>query len=68
MDWQPISTAPRDGTKIIVFRPVFDGTYIPEVGVDWFGVYCGRRCWAKSREDTQPTMWQPMPQPPRRKS
>jgi hypothetical protein len=59
--WQPIETAPKDGTRIIVYRPHFDDKYIPEVGVDrWFE----NRCWGHSREDCQPTMWQPMPAPP----
>lgn len=61
-DWQPISTAPKDGTDVIVYRPHFDGAYIPMVGVD----YWSRRlqCWAKSRKDTPPVAWQAMPEPP----
>lgn len=64
LEWQPIETAPRDGTKIIVFRPIFDGTYIPRVGVDWFGLYGGEGTWGRSRKDTPPTHWMPFPAPP----
>jgi hypothetical protein len=60
-EWQPIDTAPKDGTDIIVFRPKFDGDYIPIVGVDWWSIRL--KCWGKSRADTQPTLWQPMPKP-----
>jgi len=66
--WQPIETAPKDGTDIIVYRPKFDGDYIPQVGVDWWmlpsktGFYS--ECWAKSRKDCPPTHWQPLPKPP----
>jgi hypothetical protein len=59
--WQPIGTAPRDGTDIIVYRPKFDGQYIPEVGTDYW--HERLNCWGKSRPDTLPTHWQPFPQP-----
>lgn len=60
--WRDISTAPKDGSKIIVYRPIHDGNYIPKVGIDyWFK----NRCWGKSRSDTQPTHWQPLPEPPK---
>jgi len=60
-DWQPIETAPRDGSDIIVYRPKFDGDYIPIVGVDyWFKGYT----WGRSRRDCQPTHWMPLPKPP----
>lgn len=64
-EWQPIETAPRDGTCIIVYRPKHDGDYIPKVGVDWWmtkGLLVPT--WAKSRKDCPPTHWMPFPQPP----
>lgn len=64
MEWQSMDTAPKDGTKIIVFRPVHDGDYIPMVGVDWWGTFGSVETWGKSRPDTQPVAWQPMPEPP----
>lgn len=65
-DWQPIETAPRDGTDIIVYRPNFDGDYIPEVGTDYWMTKLIEPTWAKSRRDCQPTHWQPFPAPPSR--
>ena len=62
--WQDISTAPKDGTRIIVYRPKADPNYIPHVGADyWDKTYFGG-AWMKSREDTQPTHWMPFPEPP----
>ena len=60
-DWQPIETAPKDGTRIVVFRPNFDSDYIPQVGLDYWGFFAGHHCWAKSRVDCPPTLWQPLP-------
>lgn len=64
-EWQPIETAPRDGTRIIVYRPKFDGDYIPQVGWDFWmtGSYYSE-CWGKSRKDCPPTHWMPFPDPP----
>jgi hypothetical protein len=64
-EWQPIETAPRDGTRIIVYRPKFDGNYIPQVGYDFWmtGSYYSE-CWGKSRKDCPPTHWMPFPEPP----
>jgi hypothetical protein len=63
-DWQPIETAPKDGTDIIVYRPNFDSNYIPIVGVDYWSKRLN--CWGKSRADTPPVKWQPMPKPPKK--
>lgn len=59
--WQPIESAPRGRTRIIVFRPVFDGTYIPQVGMDYFDHAYNGGTWMLSNRNTQPTMWQPFP-------
>lgn len=61
--WQPIEIAPKDGTDIIVYRPKFDGNYIPMVGVDYWSERLGG-VWAKSRKDTPPTHWVSLPAPP----
>lgn len=64
-EWMPIDTAPRDGTDIIVYRPKFDGDYIPRVGTDYWmtnGVLAPT--WGKSRKDCEPTHWMPFPDPP----
>jgi hypothetical protein len=57
--WQPIETAPKDGSEILVARP---GGEFQSGGVDkdrW-----QRRAWWKSAGDNQPTHWQPLPAPP----
>lgn len=64
--WQPIATAPRDGSRVLVYRPSFDGDYIPRVGVDYYATthYTEGKTWMRSREDCQPTHWMPLPEPP----
>lgn len=59
MEWQPIETAPRDGTRILVFYPVLDGHIFTagfEFGTWQSGIWDGRR--------EQPTHWMPLPEPP----
>lgn len=59
--WQPIDSAPKDGVRIIVYRPTANSDYIPRVGIDyWFK----NRAWGKSNCYTQPTHWRPLPYPP----
>jgi hypothetical protein len=61
-EWQPIETAPKDGTKIIVYRP--NAEYQPIVGVDYWSKELGN-VWANSNEHRQPTHWMPLPEPPK---
>lgn len=58
MTWQPIETAPRDGTVILVWQA---GKGRDTIITDWFAVEsntgaCG---WLD-----EPTHWQPLPPPP----
>ena len=68
MDWQPIATAPRDGTRILVLAPDLGGIsyygvaqwaekdeWRPETVAGWFWSYA-----------TRPTHWMPLPPPPAR--
>lgn len=58
--WRDISTAPMDGKYIIVFRPVYDGQYIPQVGGDYFKKwFCG------TPTETYKAMLSAAPQPPK---
>jgi len=57
--WQPIETAPKDGTRIIVYRPR-DNDYCYHVGEDVWR----RNCWYKSPAMCQPTHWMPLPEAP----
>ena len=56
--WQPISTAPRDGTKILTAR-CFNGWHF-DVGL------CENDLWiaVSSRSFIYPTHWMSLPDPP----
>ncbi len=64
-EWQPIETAPRNWTGIILYDPVCD----PEV---FQGYYSepdgGDDCWMEDQgmgsEQVFPTHWMPLPSPP----
>ncbi len=63
--WRPIEEAPKDGTRIIVYRPAAkQNPYIPQVGLDRWGKVCDEDCWTRSNSATPPTRWQPLPPPP----
>lgn len=66
-EWQPIETAPKDGTEIIIFgsrvyfHPVMaryenDGWWVPDAPLE-----CP---WTELA--SEPTHWQPLPDPPHR--
>lgn len=59
--WHPISTAPTDGTP-------FMGAWFSPMWQTWTMQPCryerGRIVLTWSFEIVQPTMWQPMPEPP----
>jgi len=66
-EWRPIETAPKTGEKILVYRPVHDGYYIPMTGEDYWGstMFDPEGCWMRSRQDCQPSHWMPLPKPPK---
>lgn len=66
--WQPIETAPKDGTVVLVFAPdaseprVFTAQFndYGEGGADWFDA-----CDCASLPIlATPTHWMPLPEPP----
>ncbi len=63
-EWQPIETAPKDGTRILVYRP---GKHnYPKVGIDFWQVNrAPYNCWWHSPSDHQPTHWTPLPESPK---
>lgn len=75
MEWQPIETAPKDGTKVILYNgnraasaQWFDkfekceNDQFPQTG--WFeGISYGYHCFFYS-----PTHWIPLPEPPNQES
>jgi hypothetical protein len=57
--WQPISTAPKDGTEVLVYvprrlGPLFAGAS-NTTGIQW---------WSRNLGDVQPSHWMPLPAPP----
>ena len=64
--WRPIESAPRDDTRILVWRPRAS-EFCPNVGVDrWRMINCKKpyEGWAMSSTVSQPTHWMPLPPPP----
>lgn len=58
-NWQPIETAPQDGTRILTFRSTFGES----MAVAWYHVHFG---WVPVNGQSwpEPTHWQPLPPPP----
>lgn len=76
MGWQPIETAPRDGTPILCYNPVV-GVYNSGFTTKWpnsceayEGFPCGFWYLGITGDpfgawDCQPTHWQHQPEPPK---
>lgn len=68
MEWQPISTAPKDGTRIIIGTKVIDGSK-GRVFFHWF-YECGE--WGDTDDVAEDVLydgefishWMPLPEPP----
>ena len=79
MDWQPIETAPKDGTKVLVYVPS-DSIYptaAQYVSPEYFEREYGDRDYMEAgwrwafgypsdfhEEVVEPTHWMPLPPPP----
>jgi hypothetical protein len=57
MSWQPIDTAPRDGTVIDVWHPTY-GRLVDQ----WWDSEDG---WFSFHDDDGPTHWMHLPEPPK---
>jgi hypothetical protein len=63
-DWQPIETAPKDGTLVLVYVA---GSQNPYAFGQWDTEY---RLWRQVEHardfiiDAEPTLWMPIPEPP----
>ena len=76
MNWQPIETAPKDGTSILLFQPDDANIWCPcrekqmttYTFVGWFDRnHCAGPNWVCSEYDAfekSPTHWMPLPEPP----
>jgi hypothetical protein len=65
-DWQPIDSAPKDGTEILghndgVYAIVSWQTHRTMTGI--YGNWADRAGYLESYE--RPTHWQPLPEPPK---
>ena len=76
MDWQPIDTAPRDGTWVLVrggrIDYGWDGDTDPPAVVAQWGEGGGAEYWQFAWYDSgyygeykSPTEWMPLPEPPK---
>jgi hypothetical protein len=72
MDWQPIETAPKDGTEVLLVR---NGSF-RQIGswrkpcqqADGYRVNDGEPCWvgySAEKRVPEPTHWMPLPEPPK---
>ena len=73
-EWQPISTAPKDGSEVVLFIPGDHNRHV--VIGSWddaqysrrprpYWTSDGARIWGvRWSRDNQPTHWMPLPQPP----
>jgi hypothetical protein len=64
-EWQPIETAPKDGTKIICYSPEAPGG---KIRVTWYrnpSDHAGYLGWGEfNMVYWPPTHWMPLPEPP----
>lgn len=72
MNWQPIETAPRDGTEILLFQAIQYGVMMRVGNWDERGEHIdtGKRVagWTEADDGyigcIEPTHWMPLPEPP----
>lgn len=65
MDWQPIETAPKDGTEFLAFYP--PGDYEDEDGtfdISWWDNTSTRERGFLMIGGVEPSHWMPLPPPP----
>lgn len=65
MKWQPIETAPKDGTPIIGAWQCLNKTW--DMNVMFYFLEDGHGSWFDFHADYQhdPTHWTPLPEPPK---
>lgn len=74
MKWQPIETAPRDGTYILVTNGRANGAWVAHClpvavsgyrfGQPWRSVMLNHDHLSKGARHLPPTHWMPLPTPP----
>ena len=63
MHWQPIETAPRDGTPILLWAGSLDWRDLGVPSIGWMSNTMNVWCM-KSADAHEPTHWMPLPQNP----
>ena len=68
MDWQPIETAPKDGTHILAYQHTNDPDDEHVIYVVLYRKVLGEWEWIEARGEEyacfEPTHWMPLPNPP----
>lgn len=60
-EWQPMETAPTDGTRFLAYDPRFQ----PHFFECWANLDCGEYYWMDDMDsEPEPTHWRPLPEPP----
>ena len=75
-EWQPIETAPKDGTVLIGKIP--NGNLDFNNEIKWVSGWCAlykmewggmkKEIWLKLNDEHQPTHWMPLPKPPKQEA
>jgi hypothetical protein len=71
MKWQPIETAPKDGTIVLLYCPVNDGSLIDHFSAGQFESFApyqkemGKEGSWHHYLEAEPTHWMPLPDAPR---
>ena len=75
MEWQPIETAPKDGSWLLVSNAEKDGAWIARYyefypsgykpDNPWFSLMLNHDGLPNPRGSSFPTHWMPLPEPPK---
>lgn len=69
-EWQPIESAPKDGSWFLGYDPDSNMAWAPYELISWvapnpeWGITTGYYCQDDTSEETPCTMWMPLPSPP----
>jgi hypothetical protein len=69
MEWQPIETAPKDGTRILAYWPDIYANSSAVQCETWWGPWGNSKStwqtvWEWADGPNCPTHWMPLPEPP----
>jgi hypothetical protein len=62
MEWQPIETAPKDGTPVMIYDPEFS---IKVYVAAWMYDFQWVEADGEHHLEFNPTHWMPLPEPPK---